>query len=62
MIVSNGYTLAQDTRNNRIIITLPQTTETITNTVEPISYRKTHLSEGEETVVLELVKRLLESD
>ena len=62
MIVSNGYTLVQDTKHNRIIIILPQTMDTLTNTVEPISYRKIQLSQTEETVVLELVKRLFESD
>ena len=60
MIVSDGYTLTYDKKNNRIVITLPQTIHTINNTVSMITNRKIDLTEGEETLILTTVKAVME--
>lgn len=63
MIVSNdGYQIIQDVNNNRIIIVLPQTWETANNTVSPVKNRKKMLDNGEESILLGVVKALFENE
>lgn len=59
MIESEGYLLNYDRANNRISIILPQTFETLTNTISPVVSRKTHLTTGEELLILQTVKAIM---
>ena len=52
MIVIGDYSIEQHIQQNQIIVTLPQTIETITNTTIPFSYRKTKLTDAELAVIL----------
>lgn len=58
MITNSGYTLYQT--GNQIIICLPQTWDSLTNTVTPVSGRKKWLTDEEEAALLSIVKRMLE--
>ena len=61
MIISDGYALRQEIINNRIVITLPQTWSTISNTVNPICNRKLELSESDEVMLLSLIRYIYEN-
>lgn len=60
MIVSEGYVLVYERAKNRIVIILPQTFETPTNTVSMVADRKTHLTSSEESIILQTVKAIME--
>lgn len=60
MIKSEGYLLVYERANNRIVIYLPQTFETLINTVSMVADRKTHLTTGEELLILQTVKAIME--
>lgn len=62
MIISDGYTIRQERTKNRIVITLPQTWQTLQNTVTPISYRKTELTESEEALLLNVVRQMFDAN
>lgn len=61
MIVSEGYSIYQDTRRNQIVIGLPQSWEAVAQTASVITDRKKNLTEQEETLILLLVKTMLTS-
>lgn len=60
MICSDGYSLTYFPKRNTIEIVLPQTMTTLTNTVAMVSNRKTVLTVEEETVILSVVKSIVE--
>ena len=60
MIYSDGYSLTYFPKRNTIEIVMPQTMTTFTNTVAMVSNRKTVLTEEEETVILSVVKSIVE--
>lgn len=60
MIVSDGYYVMQVVQENKIIIGLPQTMQTIGNTIDKISDRRLALTDEEEASLLLTVRRLLE--
>lgn len=60
MIVSDGYSIEELVNKNQIIITLPQTQSTLTNTVTPIAERRTRLTAEELTAILVAVKTMYE--
>ena len=60
MIESEGYFLNYERKNNRIVIMLPQTLETLTNTTSMVTNRRTHLTQSEETIILMTVKAIME--
>lgn len=60
MIESEGYLLVYDRANNRIVIHLPQTIETSTNTVAMVKNRRTYLTPSEESIILQTVKAIIE--
>lgn len=64
MVTSNdGYSIRQEINNNQIIISLPQTIQTLNNTVGAISYeRRLALTETEEASLLMMVKTMLEKE
>lgn len=61
MIKIGDYSIEQLIQQNKIIINLPQTVETVTNTTVPFSYRKAKLTETELTMILIMVMREMES-
>ena len=57
-----GFFIHQDVKRNYIYINLPQTQQTVTNTVERISDRKISLNRSELVLVLNLVSMLFRKD
>ena len=60
MTTSGGYTIVQYPTKNRIIITLPQTLGTLTNTVTEVSNRRNKLTDEEEATLLAAVRIMFE--
>lgn len=60
MIESEGYLLIYERANNRIVIQLPQTLETLTNTVSMVKNRRIYLTPSEESIILQTVKAIME--
>lgn len=60
MIESEGYFLNYDRKNNRIVIMLPQTLETLTNTASMVTNRRTYLTQSEKATILLTVKAIME--
>ena len=56
MITSDGYSIEQYVTANRIVITLPQTADSMTNTMEPMSDRRQSLTDEEMATMLCMVK------
>lgn len=61
MITSEGYTLFYSPGENRIVIHLPQTMETATNTVAPIANRRTDIKESDMCCLLTMTKILFKN-
>ena len=61
MIVSDGYSIIEHINKNQIVITLPQTLKTLTNTVTPIVERRTQLTDAELTAILMAIKAMYEA-
>lgn len=62
MIISDGYALTYEPKSNRIIITMPQTMSTISNTVSMITNRRTNITSEEETMILLFIKAIMEKE
>lgn len=60
MIVGDGYCLNYDKDKNRIVILLPQTMQTLTNTMDAVTDRKMDINESEQSLILNVVKAVLE--
>lgn len=60
MVTSDGYTLFQ--RENQIIIGLPQTWATLTDSVSPIVDRQPYLSTEQEMCLLAIVKEFMRGE
>lgn len=58
MIKIEGYSIQEYPKQNKIVICLPQTMETCTNTVEEIRERKDVLSDIEQSIILTIVKSI----
>lgn len=56
MLTSDGYYLSYCKDKNKIVISLPQTYETVTNTYEQVVDRRTDVMEIDLLVILEVVK------
>ena len=56
MIVSDGYSLMYDEKRNFILIGLPQTMETATNTIGQIVDRRTDVTETDLMVLLNIAQ------
>lgn len=60
MIITNdGYAIEQYPKQNQIIINLPQTDGSLTNTIGTISTRKIELTANELSMVVNLVRLLM---
>lgn len=62
MVTNDGYILSQEPNKNRIVITLPQTFGTANCTTSDMVNRKRFLTATEESVVLGVVRKLLEAE
>lgn len=60
MVTSEGYTVRQE--RNRIIIDLPQTWETLTNSAFPIVNRPIFLSTEQESCLLAIIKEFMRGE
>lgn len=60
MIVSEGYSVKYVPKDNQIIITLPQTFKTITNTVQIVANRKVDISDEDLCLLVEMTKYICE--
>lgn len=61
MIVSqDGYSIEHYRNRNQIVITMPQTTETLSNTISIVRNRKVDFTAEDLTILLELTKYLCE--
>lgn len=61
MIVTNdGYSIWHEKRANRIIISLPQTMETVSNTMTMIVNRKSEFTDSELVAILSVAKAIAE--
>ena len=61
MIITNdGYSIWYEKRANRIIISLPQTMETVSNTVAMIVNRKSEFTDSELAAILSVAKAIAE--
>lgn len=57
---SDGYFIEQFVDQNKIVIVLPQTPETLNSTMGPVSDRKKELSKDELLYILMIVKNCAE--
>lgn len=61
MIVTNdGYSIWYEKRANRIIISLPQTMEVVSNTTAMIVNRKSDFTDSELVAILSVAKAMVE--
>lgn len=61
MILSqDGYAIEQYPKRNQIVITMPQTVQTLTNTTSIVRNRKVDFSDADLTLLLELTRYLCE--
>lgn len=60
MIVTDGYSVWYEKNANRIVISLPQTMETVTNTMTAISNRKHEFTDSELCLILSAAKAVAE--
>ena len=56
MLISNEYALTYYPKRNQIVITLPQTRETLANTISPVVDRRTDVKEIDLMAVLQVVQ------
>ena len=54
--MSNGYSLVYYKNRNQIVIGLPQTTKTLTNTLEPMVDRRTDVEESDLMCLLQVAQ------
>ena len=62
MTVIDGYIIAQYPNQNKIVIVLPQTISTISNTLAPIAKRRRTITQDEEAALLVAVKGMFEAE
>lgn len=60
MIVSDGYSAEYYPQCNSIVITMPQTVKTITNTAQMVTDRKIDITDEDLCLLVELTKYICE--
>ena len=60
MIMTDGYSVWYEKNANRIVISLPQTMETVTNTITAITNRKHDFTDSELCAILSVTKAIAE--
>lgn len=58
MMNNEGYSIQEYPKLNKLVIYLPQTMKTCTNTVREIGERKDALSDIEQLIILNIVKSI----
>ena len=58
MLASNGYSIIYYKNRNQIVISLPQTSKTITNTLEPVVDRRVNVEEKELAILLNVTRTI----
>ncbi len=58
MLTSNGYNLIYYKKRNQIVISLPQTWKTLTNTLEPVVDRKVDVEDKDLAILLTAVQAI----
>lgn len=61
MTIIDGYSIIQEPQNNRIVISLPQTLQTVQGTVGEVANRRIELRQEEEAALLVAVKAMFEN-
>ncbi len=61
MTIIDGYMITQEPQKNRIVISLPQTWQTIKGTVGDVAERRVSLRQEEEAAILIVVKGMFEN-
>jgi len=62
MIKIDDYCIEQYIKDNKIVITLPQTFKTLSNTVTPVTDRKVSLSQTELATLLSIAVKMYEKN
>lgn len=62
IVVIGNYSLLYDKPHNKIVISLPQTPETPTNTIIPFENRKVDVDENELSTMLIVVMKCFEEE
>ena len=62
MTVIDGYFIVQYPNENKLVIVLPQTESTISNTISPVVKRRRTISQAEEAALLVAVKGMYECE
>ena len=62
MIVIDGYSIEHYRNRNQIVITMPQTMQTITNTTAMVVNRRTDITDNELSALLLCVKAIMEKE
>ena len=60
MIICEGYSVKYVPKDNQIIITLPQTFKTITNTVQMVTDRKMDITDDDLCLLVAVTKYICE--
>lgn len=60
MTIMDGYSIVQYPNENKLVIVLPQTESTISNTISPIVKRRRTITQAEEAALLVAVKGMYE--
>lgn len=59
MVTSGDYLITYDKQHNRLIVTMPQTMGTVTNTAGPVVNRKSDFTESDLAAILAFVQLVL---
>ena len=62
MTVIDGYSIVQYPNENKLVIVLPQTESTISNTISPVVKRRRTITQAEEAALLVAVKGMYECE
>lgn len=62
MVMVDGYYLNYYPERNQIVITMPQTMQTLTNTVSMVTNRRVSITREEEAVIVNVVKAIMERE
>lgn len=61
MTIIDGYMIVQEPQKNRIVISLPQTWQTVQGTIGEVTDRRIELRQEEEAALLVAVKGMFEN-
>ncbi len=56
MLANNGYSIIYYKNRNQIVISLPQTSKTLTNTLEPVAARRVDVEEKELAILMNVTQ------